>query len=217
MVGFLVFYKAPTYSLNRLFALSFFLMGISWIFDTLKDILWLSYFVIVLCRNISVITGIFSTICFLLTGLYVRYGIHKVFTWWVLFIHLITGIILSFVSIYDQVILPVPDPIKLTVIETGLAGSVALFVVPSILSFTSVIILYSASRQLEDQSKKRSAKLLAIGIFVLMIGTLFYAVENFYAPSDPMRIYVTIIALVKYLFGVLISLLSFYPRLYHSS
>ncbi len=190
-------------------------MGISWIFDTLKDILWVSYFVIVLCRSISVITGIFSTLCFLLTGLYVRYGIHRAFTWWVLFIHLITGIILSFVSIYDQFILPTPDPIKLTVIVTGLAGSAALFIVPSALSIASVIILYSASKQLEDQSKKRSAKLLAIGIFVLTIGTSFYAVENFYAPIDPMRIYVTIIALVLYLFGVLISLLSFYPRLRH--
>jgi hypothetical protein len=213
VVGLLVFRKAPTYSLNQLFAFSFFLMGATWLFDTLKDIMWPSYLAVVICRNISVITGVFSTICFLLTGLYVRYGIHKVFTCWVIFIHLFTGIILSAIAISDQIISPTPDPVKLTVIETGLAGSIALFIVPGIISIASAIILFLTSRRLEDQSKRKSVMLLAVGIFVLMVGTSFYAVENFYSVIDPMRIYVTISALIFWFLGVLLSLLAFYPRL----
>lgn len=215
--GLLVFRKSPTYSLNQLFAFSFFLMGATWLFDTLKDILWPSYLTIVICRNISITTGIFSTICFLLTGLYVRYGIHKIFNCWVIFTHLLTGIILSAIAISDQVIQTAPDPLLLTVIETGLAGSIALFIMPAILTLTSTIILFTTSRQLGDKSKRRSAKLLAAGMFVLMVGSLFYAVENFLLPTDPMRILVTISALISWLFGVLISLLAFYPRLRRSS
>ncbi len=215
--GLLVFRKSPTYSLNQLFAFSFFLMGATWLFDTLKDIMWPSYLAIVICRNISITTGIFSTICFLLTGLYVRYGIHKIFNCWVIFILLISGIILSAIAISDQIIQPAPDPLLLTVIETGLAGSVALFIMPAILTIASTIILFTTSLQLTDKSKRRSVKLLAAGMFGLMIGTLFYAVENFLLPTDPMRILVTISALIFWLFGVLISLLAFYPKLRSSS
>lgn len=217
IAGLTVFRKAPTYSLNQLFAFSLFLMGATWLFDTLKDVMWPSYLAVVICRNISITVGVFSTICFLLTGLYVRYGIHKVFNCWVLFSHLITGIILASIAVSDQVIQTAPDPLQLTVIETGLAGSVALFIMPGILSIASTFILFSTSRKMEDQSKRRSVKLLAIGIFVLMVGSAFYAVENFYPVTDPMRVYVTIFALVTWLLGVLISLLSFYPKLRGSS
>jgi hypothetical protein len=217
IVGLLVLRKDPKYTLNQVFATSFLIFGVCQLFDFLKDVLWPNYVGVVFARQISVVTGIFAALLFLLTGLHVRYGAHRAFDPKFLLSLFVTGIILSAVAVIDQVIAPTPDPLQLTVILMGMAGSIALFIVPALLVLASTIILFQTSRLLEDAQKRQSAFLLAIGMSFYILGAFIYAIEGSLSPYDPtgylLKLGLTIAGLVAWLVGTFASFLAFHHRL----
>jgi len=210
VVGLVVLRKDPRYSLNQLFAASFLLFSFSQFFDLLKDVMWPSgYIVVVVSRGVSIATGVYATLFFLLTGINVRYGSHLALNPTVLILSAVAGAILSAVAIVDQYIAPVPDPVQLTVITMGAAGSAALFVIPSALVLASTLIIFSVYPRLEDPEKRRAILLLATGMLVLVIGGLAYAVEGLFAPFHPARLVLSMAGLVAWLTGAFLCLLAF--------
>lgn len=210
----MVLYRNPSYSLNQLFSLSFFLFGFCWFLDFLKELLWLvNYTAVLASRYMTIITGIFASICFLLTGINVRYGTSIAYSPKILLPSIITGLGLSLVAIFYQVVLPVPDPVEGTVIIIGLPGLVALFIIPTLFTLFSVSIIISAARQVEKPAKKRSLLLIAFGILLLSAGAVFYAVQGLYSASDPsndlIRITFAFLSLSVWLIGSLLCLYAF--------
>ncbi len=221
IVGLLVLRKDPKYTLNQVFATSFLIFSICQLFDFLKDVLWPNYLGVVVARQISVVTGIVAALFFLLTGLHVRYGAHRALDPKFLLVLIATGILLSAVAVVDQVIAPTPDPLQLTVILMGMAGSLALFIVPALLVLASTIILFQTSRLLEDHRKRQSAFLLAVGMLFYILGAFVYAVEGALSPYDPagylLKLGLTVAGLVTWLIGTFASFMAFRHRLRRAS
>ncbi|MFX1563657.1 MAG: hypothetical protein ACFFDP_10175 [Promethearchaeota archaeon] len=181
IVGLIVLHKDSSYSLNQIFSLSFILFGICWMISSLTEIIWIAgYPAVVLARNVSNIAGITATICFLLTGINVRYGTGIAFNPKVLITSFAIGACLSIVSIFDQVVLTEVDPLLGTQVIMGVPGIIALFVIPAILTLISVCIIISVSRKVDIPEKKQSLLLLAGGILFLTVGALLWAVQGFF-------------------------------------
>ncbi len=219
LIGLLVLRKDARYSLNRLFGLSFLLFGTCQLFDFLKDVLWAyGYLAIVISRDISVITGIFSTGLFLLVGIYVRYGAHRALNRMTLSASVLCWTLLSVIAVLDQTIDPVPDSVLLTQIQTGFFGMIALFVMTSVFVIASTIILFSSSRHLTDPMKRRSILHLSMGMLVLVIGAVAYGLEGIlFMATDPVtltyRLAISLTGLIAWLAGSILCLLAFRHRL----
>ena len=210
IVGLMVLRKDPHYSLNQLFAASFLLFSFSQFFDLLKDVAWpAGYTAVVAARGLSIVTGVYATLFFLLTGINVRYGAHLALDPKVLTLSAITGAALSAVAMVDQYIAPIPDPLQLTIIAMGAAGSISLFVIPSALVLASTLILFSVYPRLDDPEKRKAVLLLASGVFVLVMGGLAYAVEGLFPPLHPARLILSTAGLIAWLVGALLCLLAF--------
>ncbi|MFX1564006.1 MAG: hypothetical protein ACFFDP_11945 [Promethearchaeota archaeon] len=212
LVGLLVIRKEPSYWLNRLVAASFLLFSLSNIFEALASDFWFiivapmeviySWVVIIWCT--SVITGIFSTLLFLLSAILIRYGSFEALRPRVLLSTLTSGIALSIVVFFNQIIYAVPDPIKGTVVYWNLAGLVALFVVPALITLASVIIMLTVYPDLENPKAKRSVLLLAVGVLFLILGILPYALSGLFPlfqllPNIGMTLFWTIGSLLCFL------------------
>ncbi len=218
LIGLLVLRKDTRYSLNQLFGLSFLLFGTCQLFDFLKDVLWAyGYLAIVISRDISAITGIFSTGLFLLVGIYVRYGAHRALNRTTLGVSLLGWTILSVIAVIDQTIDPVPHSVLLTQIDTGFFGMIALFVMTSVFVIASTIILFSSSRDLTDPTKRRSILNLSLGMLVLVIGAIAYGLEGvLFTTVDPVtlmyRLAISLTGLIAWLIGSILCLLAFRHR-----
>jgi hypothetical protein len=214
VVGLLVLNRNRSYSLNQLFSLSFLLFGFCWFFDFLKDFLWvIGYSAVLASRYLTIFTGIFASICFLLTGINVRYGTSIAFSLKFLLPSLVTGLGLSIVAILYQVVLPVPDPVEGTVILMELPALFALFIIPTLFTLVSVSIIISAALQVETPAKKRSLLLIAFGILFLSAGAISYALQGFFSASNPsydlIRITLGLFTLSIWLIGSLLCLFAF--------
>jgi hypothetical protein len=93
-----------------------------------------------------------------------------------------------------------------------LIGVVTLFVIPALFVVIATVVLFRTSREISDPLKRRTALLLAIGMFVLTPGAIAYGVEGMFSPLDPWRLILSLTGLVAWLLGALLCLLAFYPR-----
>lgn len=176
--------------------------------------LWVvGYTAVLASRYMTIITGIFASICFLLTGINVRYGTSIAYNLKILLPTILTGLGLSLVAIFYQVVLPIPDPLEGTIIIMELPSLVALFIIPTLFTLVSVSIIISAALQVEQPAKKRSLLLIAFGILLLSAGAVFYAIQGLYSASDPsndlIRITLGVFTLSVWLIGSLLCLYAF--------
>lgn len=207
IISTLFLLKNPKRRLNQLFSTGFVFWSISLFFNGLNfAVAYRSLFTANICRDLAVVTGIFSAIFLFISAIGIYFGAEKLH-WSLYVISLGIAVVLSvFGSLNDWVIVDGLGGYKTT---DNLLGKTCVQLIPAVFVIIGAVLLVMTYFILKNKNAKKRIGYFIVGFSTIIIGLLMFLIDSLVDISP--FIFPTL-AILTWLAGPILMLAGFYVK-----